>query len=63
MYRIQIRQTDRPKPWYWRVVAKNGQVLLTSETYASKRNAERAAYKYWLEVNTIRTSHFMDFTP
>lgn len=43
MYRIQIRRTDKPKPWYWRIVAKNGQVVLTSESYASKRNARRAA--------------------
>ena len=46
MYRVQVRQTDDPKPWYWRIVAKNGQVSLTSESYASKRNAVRAAEKF-----------------
>ena len=43
MYRVQVRQTTDPKSWYWRIVAKNGQVVLTSEAYASKRNADRAA--------------------
>jgi uncharacterized protein YegP (UPF0339 family) len=29
--------------WYVKLVAKNGQTVLTSETYFNKANAERAA--------------------
>ena len=29
--------------WHYNVMAKNGKVVLTSETFASKSNAERAA--------------------
>lgn len=31
--------------WYVRLMARNGQVLLTSETYFSKSNALRSANK------------------
>lgn len=31
--------------WHYVVLAKNGQVLSTSETYFSKGNAFRAAFK------------------
>jgi uncharacterized protein YegP (UPF0339 family) len=31
--------------WFWRVVAKNGQTVLTSQLYASKWNAKRQAKK------------------
>ncbi|HEX8333857.1 MAG TPA: YegP family protein [Segetibacter sp.] len=33
------RSTD--KQWYFVVTAKNGKVLVTSETYKSKRNLEK----------------------
>ena len=60
MYRIQVRRrtqygvssrtrtlpSDGDKPWYWRIVAANGHVILTSETYASKGNAVKAARKF-----------------
>ena len=52
MYRIQVRQGDSGS-WYWRVVAANSRILLTSETYASKGNAAKAArnflraVRYW----------------
>ena len=57
-YRIQVRQGDSGS-WYWRVVAAaNGHIVLTSETYASKGNAVKAARKFqadllndwWVEV-------------
>jgi len=53
MYRIQVRRRDGDKPWYWRIVAANSRVVLTSETYASKGNAVKAArnflraVRYW----------------
>lgn len=58
MYRIQVRRRDGDKPWYWRIVTANGHVILTSETYASKGNAVKAARKFrrgadgwwWFEV-------------
>ncbi len=57
MYRIQVRQGDSGS-WYWRVVAANSHVILTSETYASKGNAVKAANNFqddlfsewWVEV-------------
>lgn len=46
MYRVQVRKSDQIKPWYWRIVAANGQVIATSETYKNKWNAKRAAEKF-----------------
>ena len=38
--------------WYWRIRAANGKLMCQSETYHSKGNAVRAAYrlsgKLWL---------------
>lgn len=31
--------------WYYKLVARNGQVMMTSEVYFSKGNAKRAADK------------------
>lgn len=42
--RIQVK---KKKHWYYRIVAVNGRILLTSETYASERNATRAADKFY----------------
>ncbi len=50
MYRIQVRQGDSGS-WYWRIVAANSHVVLTSETYASKGNAVKAARKFRLEAH------------
>ena len=33
--------------WYWRIVASNGQVVASSEGYATKWNAKRAATKLY----------------
>lgn len=46
MYRIQIRHTGKDKPWYWRIVSRNGRIVLTSETYFNRGNAVRAARKF-----------------
>lgn len=47
--KIQVRRGDSGT-WYWRIVARNGQVVLTSETYATRSNAVRASKKF---TNTI----------
>ena len=33
-------------PYYYRVVSRNGQVLLHSETYSNRWNARRAAKRF-----------------
>ena len=38
--RFDIRKATDGQ-YYWRLVAKNGEVLCTSETYPSKSHAER----------------------
>lgn len=43
--RIQVKQGGGGA-WYYRVVSYNGQVMLTSETYASRSNARRAARQF-----------------
>lgn len=50
MYRIQIRHTGKDKPWYWRIVSRNGRIVLTSETYFNRGNAVRAAKKFYDEA-------------
>jgi hypothetical protein len=45
-YYVQVRQVAPGREWYWRIVARNGQVMLTSETYASRSNAWRAAKRF-----------------
>lgn len=49
MYLIQVERADTAS--YWRVLAPNGKVLLTSHTYATHRNAYRAAKRFWWSVN------------
>ena len=41
---IELRRSRSKLFWHYVVVADNGQVTLTSETYYSKYNAQRAAY-------------------
>ncbi len=53
MYRVQVLQTEGRKPWYWRVVAPNYAVILTSETYATRSNALRAAAKFLDDVHQM----------
>ncbi len=40
---------DKPTPsvtWWYRLKSRNGQIMLTSETYDSKSNCKRAAVKF-----------------
>jgi uncharacterized protein YegP (UPF0339 family) len=37
------RSSSTSQPYYWRIVASNGQVLATSETYVAKQSAIDAA--------------------
>lgn len=41
--RIEVRQEGH---WYVRLVARNGEIVLVSETYSSKWNAKRAAKRF-----------------
>lgn len=38
-------QLDKQKKWFYRLISKNKQTVLVSETYYSKWNAKRAAKK------------------
>jgi len=41
--KFEIRSsTSRAQPYYWRMVASNGQVLATSETYTSVQGCRNA---------------------
>lgn len=44
VYDSVLRSDDAGNNWYWRLLAKNGQVIADgAEGYASKGNAKRAA--------------------
>lgn len=40
--KFEIRKSTAAQPYRWRIVASNGQVLATSENYASKQSAKDA---------------------
>lgn len=41
---FEIRKSNSPtQPYYWRIVAVNGRVLASSETYVAKQSAIDAA--------------------
>lgn len=40
---FEIRRATGSQKYYWRIVASNGQVLATSETYWNKQDAINAA--------------------
>lgn len=41
--KFEIRNSNSAtQPYYWRIVAANGQVLATSETYVNKTDARSA---------------------
>lgn len=41
--RIEVRRSQGAKPWYYRIVGRNGAICLVSEGYSQKANAVRAA--------------------
>jgi uncharacterized protein YegP (UPF0339 family) len=43
---MKIQVLKKRVYWYYRIIATNGQVMLTSETYDSKSNATRAATEF-----------------
>lgn len=49
---MKIQVLKKRKYWYYRIIAVNGQVLTTSETYHNKSNAMRAATKFLMEQRT-----------
>ncbi len=51
MYRIEINETSDKQFIILLKSAKNGQVVLQSETYASKSNARRAAKRIGKGLN------------
>lgn len=42
---MHIEILKKRKYWYWRIIADNGQVLATSETYSSHAMALKTAMK------------------
>ena len=46
MDKIKVFKGEGRHPWYWRVVAANGQTLLTSEGYSRKAGAFRSARNF-----------------
>ena len=50
MHTVQLFKGKGLQPWYLRLVSSNGQVLVTSEGYATKWNAKRAARKNFRDV-------------
>lgn len=53
--KVVVRRTNGTRPWYYRVVAKNGQVILVSETYSTKANAVRAASRFLAVADRLPT--------
>lgn len=47
---MKILVTKKVLFWYVKLVASNGETLMTSETYFSKGNAERAAKRLRSEL-------------
>jgi len=53
--KFEIRKSSSAsQPYYWRIVASNGQVLATSETYVAKESAIRAARSVKLNAGTAQ---------
>lgn len=48
------RSSSTSQPYYWRIVASNGQVLAASETYVAKESAIRAAQSVKLNAGTAQ---------
>lgn len=47
---MHIQLTKGKRKWFWRVVAVNGQTVLTSQLYTTKWSAKRSARKM-AEIN------------
>ncbi len=46
-YRVEVRAGGKEgQNHWWRIRAKNGRILLTSEMYSSSSNAKKAANKF-----------------
>lgn len=45
-YKIQTFKGRGTQPWRWRVVARNGKIILSSEGYKTKRNRDKIARKF-----------------
>tara|TARA_Y100000034_G_scaffold134224_1_gene202020 strand:+ start:1308 stop:1508 length:201 start_codon:yes stop_codon:yes gene_type:complete len=45
-YRVERFNGRTRNQWYWRVVAKNGQTLLVSESYTRKDSRNRIANRF-----------------
>ena len=53
-----IIKLRKKKKWYWVLLADNGRVWATSETYATYSNAWRAAKHVWHDINKAGMAQF-----
>ena len=52
------RSSSNTQPYYWRMVASNGQVLATSETYVAKASAMAAISSVKVYAATATTTDY-----
>lgn len=58
--KFEIRNSNsQTQPYYWRIVATNGNVLASSETYVNKTDATAAAQSV---INNAATASLEDLT-
>ena len=54
MFKLKLKRA-RNKQWYFVIVARNGKIIATSETYKRKSSAEKTMSKLGLPIAKINT--------
>jgi uncharacterized protein YegP (UPF0339 family) len=57
--KFEILKSDAAQPYRWRIVASNGQVLATSENYASPQSTQSACESV---QNSAGSAEIVDLT-